>query len=312
MPDSPDSREVIDRLSQIDVRSSRGQHGIKTVTRKPRLRRSTELVRPWSLVDVIAIACTLILAGMLSSLILSNRLTNLLPAVGKVWVRVGLLLVFYVFELGVLALLAYRRRLSFAAAFRLRRPYDDELVASPEEDAADGGDPGRGATATGSRRAYRPTHSLRPFSTGQATVFVITASVLLRLAGLGWPLLAPTLGWETPQSSSMTYLFGATPAGAVAALLIVALIGPFIEELAFRVIMQEWFAARLPILLSALITSAVFALSHFSLWALALNLLLGFATAYLAYKSKTIWPAVILHVVYNATVVLAAFYLLLQ
>jgi len=315
----PDSREILDRLSKIDVRQSSGQYEVKTAPRKPRLRRAVETVRPWSLGDVITIALTLLIAGVISSLILSNRLTSLLPAVGKVWVRVALLLVFYAIELGVLALLAYRRKLPFVAAYRLRSSYSAPISSLRGVTQSRRGNPvSQQDSATEatlleeSSPLRRPLHAPRSLGTSKMVVLVIVLSILLRLAGFGWTLLAPQLGWATPQSESMTYLFGATPAGIIAAVLTVALIGPFIEELAFRVIMQEWFAARLPILLSAVVTSVIFAASHFSLWALALNLLLGVATSYFAYKSKTIWPAVILHVVYNATVVLAAFYFLLH
>jgi len=321
MPDTRDSREILERLSQLDVRQQGGQHGIKTVTRQPRLRRSVEAARPWTFVDVIVIALTLLVAGVVSSLILGNWLTNLLPAVGVVWVRITLLVVFYLIELGVLALLAYRRKLSFAAAFRLRRLTDDEQMATEESESVTSGrqasaDPATRVIGDARERSARSRHraqSAHPFSTIQAIVIVIVTSILLRLAVYGWTLLATTtLHWSVPKAESMPYLFGSTWAGAIAAVGTVALLGPFIEELAFRVIIQEWFAVRLPILLTALITSAIFAGSHFSLWALPLNLLLGFATAWLAYKSKTIWPAVALHALYNATVVLAAFYLLLK
>ncbi|MCL2654981.1 MAG: CPBP family intramembrane metalloprotease [Coriobacteriia bacterium] len=293
MPDTPDSREILERLSQIDVRQQGGQHGIKTVTRQPRLRRSVETVRPWSLADVIIIALTLLAAGVVSSLIIGNRLTNLLPAVGVVWVRITLLVVFYVIELGVLALLAYRRKLPFAAAFRLRQLTDDEHERGENSEYGDS--------------------SARPLSTVRATVAVICLSILLWLAALGWTSwAAPLLKWHAPKAGSMPYLFGTSWAGAIAAVFTVAILGPFIEELAFRVIIQEWFSARLPVVLAAVIISTLFAASHISLWAAPLYVLLGFVTAWLAYKAKTIWPAVIVHAIYNATAVLAAFYLLLM
>lgn len=297
MPDPDGSREILQRLSQIDVRRQGGQHGVKMAARRPRLRRSEEAARPWTLTDVIVIALTLLAAGVVSSLIIGNRLTNLLPEVGVVWVRIVLLVVFYAIELGVLALLAYRRKLSFAAAYRLRRLTEAQRAGTGERDTRDGSE--------------RATLSARPLSGKRAVVAVVLISLMLRLAAFGWTLLATRLlNWPTPAAESMTYLFGRSAAGAVAAVLIVAVLGPFIEELAFRVIIQEWFAARLKIPLAAVVTSAIFAASHISLWAAPLYVLLGFATAWLAYRCKTIWPTVILHAIYNATAVIAAFYLL--
>jgi len=303
MPEARDSREVLERLEQIDVRQQGGQHGIKSATRRPRLRRTVETVRPWRLSDVVIIALTLLTAGAISSLVIGNRLTNLLPEVGVVWVRIALLVMFYLIELGVLALLAYRRKISFAAAYRLRRLTDDELDTLVQGEGSEGDQ----------RPRRRDPLSARPLSTDRAVGAVIAVSLLLRAAALGWTLLATTtLNWPAPRSESMPYLFGKTMSGAVAAVLIVAILGPFIEELAFRVIVQEWFASRIPIILATVATSVLFAASHISLWASPLYLILGFATSWLAYKSKTIWPAVVLHAVYNATVVIAAFYLLLR
>ncbi|MCL2882664.1 MAG: CPBP family intramembrane metalloprotease [Coriobacteriia bacterium] len=326
-PDTHDSREILDRLSQIDVRQQGGLHGVRTVTRQPRLRRSVEAVRPWSLADVIIIALTLLAAGVVSSLIIGNRLTNLLPAVGVVWVRIILLLVFYAIELGVLALLAYRRKLPFSAAFRLRRLTEEERASSsPMQDASAA--KRRPSPSSSPSPSLRPNSDDRPgmqpeasaalrsprsFTIGRVVVAVVSASVLLRLAALAWTIwAAPLLHWSVPRSESMSYLFGSSTTGAVAALLIVAILGPFIEELAFRVIIQEWFVAHLPILVAVIITTAIFAASHVSLWAAPLYVLLGIVCSWLAWKSKTIWPAVIVHAIYNATAVIAAFYLILK
>jgi len=289
----PESREILERLAQVDVRQPHGQHSASTVTRKPRLRRSVEPARPWSLADVIIIALTLLLAGMVSSLVIGNRMAHLLPEIGVVWLRIVLLVLFYVIELGVLALLAHRRKLPFVVAYRLRRLSDEERERIGQ--------------------SSRPVQSARPLSAGKAIIAVVVVSLLLRLAAYGWTLLATnTLKWTMPQSQSMPFLFGRTAAGAVAALLIVGILGPVIEELAFRVIIQEYFAARVAVFLAALITAAIFAASHISLWTAPLFLLLGLTTSWLAWRARTIWPAIAAHVVYNATIVLAAFYLLLK
>jgi membrane protease YdiL (CAAX protease family) len=289
----PESREILERLPQVDVRSEGGKHGISTTTRKPRLRRSVEPAHHWMLSDVIVITLTLLLAGMVSSLVIGNRLTHLLPAIGVVWLRIVLLVAFYAIELGVLAFLAYRRKLPFAAAYRLRRLTDEELERLPA--------------------STRPTQSARPMVLKRAVVVVIAASVGLRFAAYGWTLLATnSLKWALPQSQSMPYLFGRTLSSSILALLIVGVLGPVIEELAYRVIIQEYFAARRAIPLAALITAMIFTVSHISLWAAPLYLILGLTTSWLAYRAKTIWPAFVAHVIYNATIVLAAYYLLLR
>jgi membrane protease YdiL (CAAX protease family) len=59
------------------------------------------------------------------------------------------------------------------------------------------------------------------------------------------------------------------------------------------------------------VTALFFALYHASLWAFIPHFVLALTLGYLAVSRKTLWPAIILHAAYNATLMAAAYYLTL-
>ncbi len=298
----PVSQNILEHMPQFAVHEAGGAHGIKRVTRQPRLRRAAQLPRGWSLSDAIIALVTLIVVGVLSSLILGNHLTELLPRVGRVGIRILLLVVSYGIEIFVLALLAYRRRIPFAEAYRLRRPRL-ELSEEAEQNSAQG--------VKNYVLQQKRGHSAKPFANVASVVLaLIVASVALRLIAVAWAIIAADFGWVAPEATSLSTYFGTGTFGLLGALLTTALIGPFVEELAFRVLLQEYFAAKMPLVVSIILTSIIFAFCHVSLWALFPIFFLGCVASFFAYRAKTVWPAVIVHVLYNSLTVIAAYYLL--
>jgi membrane protease YdiL (CAAX protease family) len=230
----------------------------------------------------------LVVSSGLTALVLSNRLTTLLPEIGQVGVRIALLVVFYLFELLGLVWLAHRRELTFAQAYRLK--------------------PEPAGTATRAGTSSPETKTYPAWTTALLTVGLLIA---LRAVGIAYNAVTSGLGWPAPSSESMTALFGNSLYGLAGALVSVVLLAPVIEELVFRVIMQETFAKKVAPLLAIVLQALIFSVYHLSLWAALPNLLLALATGWLAARSRSIWPALILHISYNAVVVAAAFYLAL-
>jgi membrane protease YdiL (CAAX protease family) len=258
---------------------------------KPRPRQAP--VKPWTWLDVVWVSVALVISSGLTMVVLGNRLTGLLPEVGQVGVRVALLVVFYLFELVVLAYLAHRRELPFRMALRLTVGVTSSSPAKPAASTSRAGD-----------EDIAPT-----FAPWLSSLLVFALFFGLRGLVIGYNALTTAQGWPAPSSESMTSLFGTSAFGLIGATATVVLLAPFIEELVFRVVMQETFAKKLPLSAAVIAQSAIFAVYHLSLWAAVPNVLLALATGWLASRSKTIWPAVILHVLYNAAVVAAAFYL---
>jgi membrane protease YdiL (CAAX protease family) len=60
---------------------------------------------------------------------------------------------------------------------------------------------------------------------------------------------------------------------------------------------------------SIVISAAIFAAYHASLWMLFPMFVLGAAAAWLTWRQRSLWPAIALHVLYNGLAVGFAFFL---
>lgn len=242
----------------------------------PQPRRQMKPTRPWGWGDVVWVGVTLLTASGLTLFALSNSLALLMPEEGIVTARAILLILFYLMTLVVLAYRAHKREMPFAGAYRLRWNPLDSLSGS-----------------------WTPWIS---------SLWVAALFFILRLFAIGYTYLTAELGWVPPPSEKLTSLFGTNIFGLVTATISVVLLAPLIEELVFRVVMLETFTQKFSATPAIFLQAAIFSLYHFSLWAAFPNFLLALACAHLAKKSRTTIPAVLLHVLYNAAVVAAAYY----
>jgi hypothetical protein len=102
---------------------------------------------------------------------------------------------------------------------------------------------------------------------------------------------------EQPNVMAGGLRFG--PVAVAALWLAVAVVGPLVEEVVFRRILLGWLEARTGIVLAVLIQAALFAVLHVIPAAMVLTFLLGLATALLARRHRSLWPALALHVLNN-------------
>ena len=79
------------------------------------------------------------------------------------------------------------------------------------------------------------------------------------------------------------------------------------EEAVFRAALLEGLAARFGAMPAILIQAALFAALHRSWWLLFPTFVLGVALGWLAHERGTLWPPLLLHALYNAITVTAAF-----
>jgi membrane protease YdiL (CAAX protease family) len=302
--------------------SSRATHSAKKklelAVPPPRPRKRETAVKPWGVFDVVAVSLVLLLSSVLTTLILSNHLTALMPEIGQVGVRIVLLLVFDLLVLFVLATRAHSRELPFRAAYGLRVGYwrgaglaagydaagDDPAAAADQSPLPAGNAAAQDATFAGRGKARQAA-----WPSWKSALMVVVLFLGLRLVVAGYNFVTGVLAFFPPPAETMTSLFGTNLVGLAGASLTVVLLAPCIEELVFRVIMQQAFARKLPFVAALMVQALIFSLYHLSLWAALPNFLLALCCGWLAWRSKTILPAVVLHVLYNAAVVAAAFYL---
>jgi len=101
-------------------------------------------------------------------------------------------------------------------------------------------------------------------------------------------------------------------------LAVIAMLGPFVEELFFRGMMLTWLQQSLPPAAAALISAVIFSLCHGHLivrpgaegWVLSgVIVLVGLINAIWAQRTRSLWPPLALHAAYNGTYVLAQYFL---
>jgi len=121
---------------------------------------------------------------------------------------------------------------------------------------------------------------------------------------------APLAGLNPPAAdgADLATLFGTGALGAVLTVAVVAVVGPVLEEALLRGVVlgavRERFGPWPAIVVSAL----AFSLLHASGWSFLPLTVLGVALGWLAVRSRSLWPAVAAHVLYNAVFVGAALY----
>jgi membrane protease YdiL (CAAX protease family) len=94
------------------------------------------------------------------------------------------------------------------------------------------------------------------------------------------------------------------PLGPAAVFVMVAVIAPLLEEFLFRGWMQRTLERRLAPWSAIAITAAAFGLVHGDLFGLPLRVAFGVASGYLAWRTRSIWPSVVLHGAYNGALVI--------
>ncbi len=126
-------------------------------------------------------------------------------------------------------------------------------------------------------------------------------------------LLATTWGlWEVysglvpipPETLNPFAPLTGTRLGRLSLALLAVAVAPLLEEFFFRGLIQRPLERRWGPLRAILFTGALFAAVHLLPWILPLHLFLGLVFGWVAYATRSIWPAVILHAANNAAALL--------
>jgi membrane protease YdiL (CAAX protease family) len=159
------------------------------------------------------------------------------------------------------------------------------------------------------RRNRRRLATFRARPAGEAwhwLPFVVAAIMGLLASGL-----IVTARVLTPRENRMEFLerYARLPGGALAVLVMIAVVVPLLEEFLFRGWMQRslerLLARRTPDRrtagwLAIAVTSAVFAAVHFESFGFPLRVIFAVSSGYAAWTTRSIWPSVVMHGSYNA------------
>jgi membrane protease YdiL (CAAX protease family) len=226
----------------------------------------------WTLVDAFAIAAVLLAAMVGKEALLDLRAFALVPPSGKTAAFTLVLLLFYAVQLVALRFMSARHGRTVFSAFKS----------------------GESAGRVGA----------------SAASFGLVIALLLgtRVASTAWGALLRQMGWPPPgESGVLNEMLGKGALGTALVFLTAVVIGPVVEELVFRGVIASAIESRFGLAAAVVSSAMLFAFYHVTPWLYMQMFVLGCALAWLALTRRTLWPAVMLHALYNA--VSAAFWL---
>ncbi|MCL6648499.1 MAG: CPBP family intramembrane metalloprotease [Chloroflexi bacterium] len=156
---------------------------------------------------------------------------------------------------------------------------------------------GRGGTAA---LGFRPCSP-------RAFVAALGCLVLGLGIQVGYGLLLQALGLAQENPQRIDVLVGTTPASLAIALLSAALIAPIAEEAFFRGLVLQGLIGRLGAVGAVVVSSLLFALSHLVPQVIPPIFLLGILLALLRLWSGSLWPAILLHSLFNTLSLVAVY-----
>jgi len=242
-----------------------------------RVARKTTRQTQWTLLDAGAVLAIMIVALLAKNVVLALREVSLMPQLGKLVVRVVVLSAFYVVQIAAFGWVAGRRGLRAAEGFGLRRDVDSRGEDTP--------------SALGS------------------IGLVCALFVGCEAVSIGYGFVMRAAGIMPPErlSSDLAGVFGGGPVGFALAFALVAIAAPFAEEIAFRGIVLPVLGEKWGMWVGIGATALLYAAYHANWWLFAPAAVLGMALGWLAWTRESLWPAIWLHVLYNAVAVIAAF-----
>jgi len=143
-----------------------------------------------------------------------------------------------------------------------------------------------------------------------STGLAVALAVGCWLVSVGYRAGAPLVGLQPPvvEGPQLATLFGSGMFGAGLTMLVVAVIGPMLEEALLRGVMLGALRRRFGVWPAIAVSAVAFSLLHASPWSFLPLTVLGAALGWLAARTRSLWPAIVAHVLYNVLFVGAALY----
>lgn len=130
---------------------------------------------------------------------------------------------------------------------------------------------------------------------------------------IAWIVVTPLIVIFLPQidlSESQDILVtGYTTTARVLVIIYAVLIGPFIEEIVFRGIVLPGLANRFNLIIGIVISTVIWSLLHFQINIIIFTSIFGVVLGYMYYRTQSLWPSYITHVLKNLLAVIAVYLL---
>ncbi len=116
-------------------------------------------------------------------------------------------------------------------------------------------------------------------------------------------IMSSLFGIDAPASKMETLIKNRSISNIIL-LIVVAFIGPIIEEIFFRGFIYSAFKKNWGTNAALFLSSLLFAIVHLDLFSLLPLMIIGWLLAYLFEKTKSLFPAIFLHAAYNLILIL--------
>jgi len=140
------------------------------------------------------------------------------------------------------------------------------------------------------------------------TVAALLVPVALIVPGLVLitGVLTSLMAWIFPMSLDDQEMFSDMTASSAIPLLFACVAAPVLEEMLFRGVILRSFLQQYSRIESILWTSFLFALAHLNVYQFFTALLLGIVLGWLYERTRSLWPCILLHALFNGFIALSA------
>jgi len=150
---------------------------------------------------------------------------------------------------------------------------------------------------------FAEAFGLRGFRMGQA----VTGALVLIVGGIlvtaNYNIWLRNLGIEAPSNTvQLVQGFGTGPLAMAVGFLLVGVVAPFVEEVAFRGVVFAGLRGRFGTPWAAVASGALFGIVHLQPLETVPLAVIGIALAFVFARSRSLWPAIIAHGAYNTVV----------
>lgn len=140
--------------------------------------------------------------------------------------------------------------------------------------------------------------------------FAIILGISCWLFNSGVLSLIDEAGLFTSQFDYMENMLAPLSSGSIIiSIIAVGIVAPFAEEFLFRGVIYNTLSKKISIKWTIIIQAILFGVFHFNLVQGAYATLLGLVFGYITYKTKSLWPAIIVHMVNNLIATIAPYVL---
>lgn len=143
-------------------------------------------------------------------------------------------------------------------------------------------------------------HSSRSSVGATVALLFVPIALLVPALILGVMSLNSALVAILPLSNSQQLMFQRMMSGSPMSVMTICVLAPVLEEMLFRGIIFRSFLTQYSRTLSIVSSAAVFGAAHLNIYQFFVGLLVGSVLAWLYERSRSLWPCIALHCMYNS------------